>query len=248
MSLSDRTLRVAVLYPDHLNIYADRGNLQFLRKRCDWRGIRFELQAVGFGDELTSGSFDLLYLGGGQDRDQSLCARDLGSQKANVVRGWFENGNPLLAVCGGYQLLGSYYATQSERIVGAGAAPLHTEAGTERLIGPIAIQTDLGGPTNGVLAGFENHAGRTMLEEGATPLGRVIKGHGNDGESGFEGIRNGHAVGTYLHGPLLPKNWWLADWLIAGGLNLETSELPVIADDFERRAHESAARAAGLFG
>ncbi len=246
--MSRKTVRVGVLYPDHLNIYADRGNLLFLRKRCEWRGIDFELLPYGFGSDISSTDFDLLYIGGGQDRDQALCAEDLGKQKAGVIRTWFEDGRPLLAVCGGFQLLGSHYEASNQRITGVGAADLQTEAGRDRLIGPIAIQTDLGGPAQGVLAGFENHAGRTQLGSSAAPLGTVIKGNGNDGSSGLEGVRNGFAVGTYLHGPLLPKNWWLADWLIAACAGLDWDELPVLADDLERAAHESALRAAGVSG
>ena len=246
--MSKKTVRVGVLYPDHLNIYADRGNLLFLRKRCEWRGISFELLPYGFGSEINSTEFDLLYIGGGQDRDQALCAQDLGKQKAGVIRAWFEDGRPLLAVCGGFQLLGSHYETARELIEGVGAADLHTEAGRDRLIGPIAIQTDLGGPAQGVLAGFENHAGRTRLGPSAIPLGSVLKGNGNDGASGLEGVRNGFAIGTYLHGPLLPKNWWLADWLIAASTGLEPEELPVLPDDFERAAHDTALRAARVSG
>lgn len=248
MSTSSDHIRVSVLYPDHLNIYADRGNLSFLQKRCEWRGIELELQSVGFGDRLDPEACDLIYLGGGQDRDQSLCARDLKGEKAATLRDWFSAGRPLLAVCGGYQLLGSYYASSTERIEGAGAAPLHTEAGNERLIGAIAIQTELGGPAGGVLAGFENHAGRTVLGSDAQALGRVLKGYGNDGESGLEGVLNGHSIGTYLHGPLLPKNWWLADWMIAGALGREASELAPLDEQFERLAHQAAANAAGLSG
>ncbi len=239
-------LKVAVLYPDHLNIYADRGNLAFLQRRCEWRGIGFESVAVGFGESIPVNDANLIYIGGGQDRDQALCAGDLVGVKAAALKDWFANGQPLLAVCGGFQLLGLSYSGRNETIPGIAAADLETAAGSSRLIGPIAIRTDLGGPTDGVLAGFENHAGRTHLGPKATPLGRVIKGHGNDGESGFEGVRNGSSIGTYLHGPLLPKNWWLADWLIARSLGIEVEKLGDLDDDFERKAHLSAARAAGL--
>lgn len=241
-------LRVAVLYPEHLNIYADRGNLLFLQRRCEWRGIEFEAVPVGFGDGLQSSEVDLVYIGGGQDRDQALCAKDLSGGKAEFLSEWFRGGNPLLAVCGGFQLLGNYYEAASGRIEGAGAADLITEAGDSRLIGPVAIQTDLGGPTGGVLAGFENHAGRTQLGPSSKPLGKVIQGFGNDGVSGSEGVRNGASVGTYLHGPLLPKNWWFADWLIAQSLGIELDDLSPLDDQLERQAHRSAANAAGVSG
>lgn len=247
MSATQR-LRVAVLYPEHLNIYADRGNLLFLRRRCEWRGITFSLVPVGFGEALDVDLVDLIYIGGGQDRDQGLCAADLVGDKAKALTSWYQDGRPLLAVCGGYQLLGSHYTTATARIEGAGAAPLFTESGDSRLIGPVAIQTDLGGPTDGVLAGFENHAGRTSLQAVAHPLGKVLKGFGNDGRSGFEGVRNGASIGTYLHGPLLPKNWWLADWLIGHATGQTPENLSPLDDHFEREAHRSAARAAGISG
>jgi len=242
----EANLRLAVLYPDQLNIYADRGNIRFLELRCAWRGIGFELVRVGPGEQLDDADVDMIYIGGGQDRDQAICAKDLVGSKAEKLRRWYADGKPLLAVCGGYQLLGSHYESPTGRIEGAGAAPLTTGAGSKRLIGPIAIQTDLGGPTDGLLAGFENHVGLTQLAGDAKPLGQVINGHGNDGESGFEGVRNGSAIGTYLHGPLLPKNWWLADWLIAASIAVNTEDLPVLNEEFERNAHRSAARAAGI--
>jgi hypothetical protein len=197
---------------------------------------------------LVDSEVDMIYIGGGQDRDQALCAKDLIGAKAETLKGWYAAGKPLLAVCGGYQLLGRQYESPTGRIEGAGAAPLTTTAGADRLIGPIAIQTDLGGPSGGVLAGFENHVGLTELDREARPLGRVLSGHGNDGRSGLEGVRNGAAIGTYLHGPLLPKNWWLADWLIAASIGIKTEELPGLSDEFERNAHRSAARAAGISG
>jgi len=243
---SDQNFRLAVLYPEHLNIYADRGNILFLRRRCEWRGIGFEVVPVGFGDDLVAGSFDAVYIGGGQDRDQALCAGDLNGAKAEEMARWFANGNPLLAVCGGYQLLGHSYSSASGEIAGIGGSDFETRAGADRLIGPIAIQTKIDGPTGGVLAGFENHAGLTALAPGTDPLGTVIKGHGNDGASGYEGVRNGFAIGTYLHGPLLPKNWWLADWLLAASLGLAVEELEALDDTFERLAHESALKAVGI--
>ena len=236
------------MYPDQLNIYADRGNIRFLEMRCAWRGIELEVIRVGPDQDLVESAIDMIYIGGGQDRDQAICAQDLAGGKAETLRNWFAAGKPLLAVCGGYQLLGSHYESAKGRIQGAGAAPLSTRTGAKRLIGPIAIQTDLGGPTGGVLAGFENHVGLTELETGAVPLGRVLAGHGNDGESGAEGVRNGAAIGTYLHGPLLPKNWWLADWLIAASIGIEAEDLPVLPEELERNAHQSAADAAGISG
>ena len=156
----------------------------------------------------------------------------------------------LFGVCGGYQLLGHGYAFGDERLPGLGLLDLETvrEDG-RRLIGNVAIEVELDPPTPRVLAGFENHGGRTRLGEGATPLGRVLKGHGNDGASGYEGVRggaHGTVLGTYLHGPLLPKNSWFADWLTATALGIDPAELAPLDDAFEDAAHAAARRAAGL--
>jgi CobQ-like glutamine amidotransferase family enzyme len=240
-----RTLRVCALYPDLMNIYADRGNLLLLRRRCEWRGIGFELTGAGLGDELDPGAHDLFYLGGGQDRDQALCAEDLATVKRDALHDAAGRGAVLFGVCGGYQLLGHGYELGDERLPGIGLVDLETirEEGP-RLIGNVAIEVD-----GRVLAGFENHGGRTRLGPGAQPLGRVLRGHGNDGASGFEGVRggaHGTVVGTYLHGPLLPKNSWFADWLTATALGLPADGLAPLDDAFEDAAHAAARRAAGL--
>lgn len=238
------TLRVCALYPDLMNIYADRGNLLLLRRRCEWRGIGFELSSSGLGEPLDPDAADLYYMGGGQDRDQKLCALDLAETKRDGIHAAADRGAALLAVCGGYQLLGHSYEVGDETLPGAGLVDLTTvRSDGPRLIGNVAIEVDLGdGPR--VLAGFENHGGRTRLGSGAQPLGRVLKGHGNDGASGFEGVRRGNVIGTYLHGPLLPKNAWLADWLIARALGRD-EPLPPLDDTLETAAHVEARRAAG---
>jgi CobQ-like glutamine amidotransferase family enzyme len=242
---AERGITVGVLYPDLLNIYADRGNLLFLRRRCEWRGIPFRLLGVGLGQSLEPDAVDLVYIGGGQDRDQELCAEDLALLKRESLEEIARRDIPLLAVCGGYQLLGSGYETDHGTLPGAGIADLSTtRSNGPRLVGPCAIQTDLGGPTNGVLAGFENHAGRTRLGDSGSALGRVISGHGNNGSDGTEGYRSGNTVGTYLHGPLLPKNWWFADWLLARCLGIDVEELSALDDRLERAAHSEALRAA----
>jgi lipid II isoglutaminyl synthase (glutamine-hydrolysing) len=240
-------LRVCALYPDLMNIYADRGNLLLLRRRCEWRGIGFELTGVGLGDELDPDAHDLFYLGGGQDRDQALCAQDLATVKREALHAAAGRGAVLFGVCGGFQLLGHGYALGDERLPGLGLVDLETvrEDGP-RLIGNVAIEVDIDGGR--VLAGFENHGGRTRLGD-ATPLGRVLKGHGNDGATGFEGVRggaHGTVVGTYLHGPLLPKNSWFADWLTATALAVPAADLAPLDDAFEDAAHAAARRAAGL--
>ncbi len=245
------TLRVCALYPDLMNIYADRGNLLVLQRRCAWRGIGFRLTACGLGEPLDGEHHDLYYLGGGQDRDQRLCAEDLVLLKREALHAAAARAAVVLGVCGGYQLLGrSYELGPGERLPGVGLVDVETARGEEpRLIGNIAIEVQLdagAGRADAILAGFENHGGRTRLGAGARPLGRVLRGHGNDGRSGHEGVRRANVIGTYLHGPLLPKNVWFADWLIAIALRLDPSELPPLDDALEREAHRGALRAAGV--
>jgi CobQ-like glutamine amidotransferase family enzyme len=246
--VADR-LRVCALYPDLMNIYADRGNLALLQKRCNWRGLEFELAGSGLGDPLDPDAHDLFYIGGGQDRDQALCAEDLATVKREALHQAATQGKVIFAVCGGYQLLGHSYELGGERLPGVGLVDLETvrEDGP-RLIGNVAIEVDLDGRPR-VLAGFENHGGRTRLGASERPLGRVLRGHGNDGRSGREGVHGGPrgtVVGTYLHGPLLPKNSWFSDWLTATALGRDTSELAPLDDALEDAAHAAARRAAGV--
>lgn len=235
-------IRVAHLYPDYLNIYADRGNIAVLERRAGWRGHELEVAGVSRGDALEPGAHDLLYIGGGQDREQALVAEDLVS-KGDALLAAVAGGSALLAVCGGYQLLGrNYRGSSGDDLPGIGLFPHDTVAGDRRMIGDVLLDCEWAGRT---LAGFENHAGRTRLDPDAEPLGRVVSGFGNDGESGYEGCRVGRAVGTYLHGPLLPRNPWLADWLLeqalahAGGG--EPPTLEPLPDELEAEAHEVAA-------
>jgi lipid II isoglutaminyl synthase (glutamine-hydrolysing) len=237
---------VAHLYPDYLNIYADRGNIAVLARRASLRGHELDVRAVSMGDRLPAEA-SLLYIGGGQDREQGLVARDI-SARGVELREAAAAGIAGLAVCGGYQLLGRSYRDGAGReLAGAGILPLHTVAGERRMIGDVLLDCNLGQADGRSLAGFENHAGRTLLDPGAEPLGRVVHGFGNDGASGFEGCRAGRIVGTYLHGPLLPRNPWLADLLLEQALAHATAEevqLDPLDDDLELRAQAiSAARA-----
>jgi hypothetical protein len=238
-------LRVCALYPDLMNIYADRGNLLLLERRCRWRNMGFELRPSGLGEPLDPDSADLFYIGGGQDRDQVRCAFDLAEVKRDALHEVAARGGVILAVCGGYQLLGRSYQLGDETLPGVELVDLHTvrEEGP-RLIGNVAVETELAPGQRMVLAGFENHGGRTYLGPGTEPLGRVLQGHGNNGRDGLEGVRAGRVIGTYLHGPLLPKNAWFADWLIGQALGLES--LAELDDALEGAAHESARHAAGL--
>jgi CobQ-like glutamine amidotransferase family enzyme len=245
--MAELELRVLWLYPEHMNIYADRGNIAILERRCAWRGIGFRLERAGPGDAIDAAAHDLFYIGGGQDRDQALVARDLPGKREALAEAAARDA-VMLAVCGGYQLLGHSYALPGgDSLPGLGLVDLETvrEPGP-RMIGNVVVEAELG---NGAerLAGFENHGGRTYLGPAEKPLGRVVSGFGNNGRDGFEGVLRGRLVGTYLHGPLLPKNTWFADRLIEWALESRLEEhvaLEPLDDELERRAHASAMQAA----
>jgi CobQ-like glutamine amidotransferase family enzyme len=244
--VADRRLRVCALYPELMNIYADRGNLLLLERRCGWRGIGFEVRSSDLGEPIDPDTADLFYIGGGQDRDQKRCAYDLVEFKQAGLREAAERGAVILAVCGGYQLLGHSYELPDETLPGLGLVDAATvrEQGP-RLIGNVAIEVELRPGVPQVVAGFENHGGRTYVGPGSRSLGRVIKGFGNNGKDGHEGVRDGSVIGTYLHGPLLPKNASFADWLIETALALE-QPLAALDDQLELAAHADARRAAGV--
>jgi hypothetical protein len=236
-------IRVGHLYPEYLNIYADRGNIAVFAERARARGHELDVHAISMHDPVPE--VDLLYIGGGQDREQELVAHDLVA-KADALRAAVDSGAAFLAVCGGYQLLGrSYRDVAGHELPGIGLLPLQTVAGERRMIGDVLLDCAWASRT---LAGFENHAGRTLLDDGAEPLGRVVAGFGNDGSSGAEGCRAGRVFGTYLHGPLLPRNPWFADHLLALALAHATGGAPPklapLPDELEHEAYEvSAARA-----
>jgi CobQ-like glutamine amidotransferase family enzyme len=237
------TIRVGHLYPDYLNIYADRGNIAVLADRARARGYELDVRPIGMGDAVPVGEVDLFYVGGGQDREQELVAHDL-VRKQDALQEAVDRGAAFLAVCGGYQLLGRHYVdVAGTELPGIGLLPLSTVAGERRMIGDVLLDCEWAGRT---LAGFENHAGRTMLDDGAEPLGRVISGFGNDGRSGFEGCRRGRVYGTYLHGPLLPRNPWFADLLLTEALAHAGVEavLEALPDELERAAHAVSAERA----
>ena len=245
--MSAAGLRLLALYPEQMNIYADRGNILFLQRRCEWRGIPFDYAAAGPGDGFDPAEHDLIYIGGGQDRDQVLVARDMFETKRDAIASAVDDGAALLAVCGGYQLLGHSYQLGEQSISGLGLADLETVRDPgPRLIGNVSIEVDLGGGPR-VLAGFENHGGRTHLGPAAEPLGGVMHGHGNNGRDGYEGVKRLNLIGTYLHGPLLPKNVWLADRLIAVAVGRRAGSEPALEpldDQLETASHASALRAA----
>ena len=238
-------LRVCHLYPRQLNIYADRGNIAVLERRCNWRGIGFEVVPCEAGDRLPE--TDLYYLGGGQDRDQRLIAPDLHA-RAGDLGAAVESGAAVLGVCGGYQLLGHFYRDRGGgELRGVSLIDLETVAGERRMIGNIAIDCDLGDGRE-IVVGFENHGGLTRLGADVRPLGRVLHGHGNNGRDGGEGARHGRVLGTYVHGPLLPRNPALADHLIVLALERRHGRVALtpLHDGLEHQAHAVAlASAAG---
>lgn len=248
-------LNICHLYPDLLDLYGDRGNIIALDARCRWRGIEPVVQQASLGDELDFAGMDILFLGGGSDREQGLLVQDL-MHRENELRKGIENGLVVLSICGGYQMLGKYYQMASgEKIPGLGILDVWTVAGTKRLIGNVVVELeehvlskDLGAgePVRvsaqkfKTLVGFENHSGKTYLGEGVTPLGKVLVGHGNNGADRAEGVRSHNVFGTYLHGPLLPKNPHLADLLLELALLRRGSDvyLRELDDRLEELAHE----------
>ncbi|MBV9596650.1 MAG: glutamine amidotransferase [Chloroflexi bacterium] len=245
-------IRLVHLYPDLMSVYGDRGNVLTLMRRAEWRGIPIQLREVSLGDELSAADVDLIFFGGGQDREQTVVSGDFLQQKGGAIREAVEGGAALLSVCGGYQLLGTSYTTVDGReLPGAGLFEVRSVPGPRRHIGNVLVETDLDGQTR-TLVGFENHSGRTYLAPGLQPLGRTIVGAGNNGEDGTEGCVYLGAIGSYLHGSLLPKNPWLADRLLRDALAHRRGEARVslepLDDRLEDEAHRSVAariRAAG---
>lgn len=227
-------ITIGHLYPDLLNLYGDRGNIQCLRKRCEWRGIEAEVREFQITDEIDFAGLDIVLLGGGSDREEMLvCERLKKIQKD--FKGYVEDGGTVIAVCGGYQLLGHYYDTDDGRIEGLSLVDLYTEQGSPRLISNIVIENEL---FDHPVVGFENHGGRTHIGENK-PLGRVLFGYGNNGEDGAEGVLYKNVVGTYLHGPLLPKNPHISDYLLKNALERKygKSDLAPLDDAQELEAN-----------
>jgi CobQ-like glutamine amidotransferase family enzyme len=228
---------VGWLYPDLMNIYGDRGNIVTLVQRARWRGLETRVLELGKGDVAGMDRVDVFFFGGGQDREQALVYDDLLETKAVHLAAAVQSGAAVLAVCGGYQLLGHYYeAATGEHLPGIGLIDVRTEAGDKRCIGNVVVEADETlGLRPSTLVGFENHSGRTFLGEGVRPLGRVRRGSGNNGADGTEGIVCGNIFGTYLHGSLLPKNPHLADLIIERALR---HRLEPLDDSLELAAHQ----------
>ena len=239
--LGNMTMKFTIgwLYSDLMNIYGDRGNILTLLKRAEWHGLEPRLVELGRGASTEMQDVDVFFFGGGQDREQALIYDDLRQYKQDELRRAVEGGAQILAVCGGYQLLGHYYQTaDGERFDGIGMLDVKTEAGKKRFIGDVIVQTGIEGMVPDTLVGFENHSGRTFLGPGAQRLGRVLMGKGNNGSDKTEGAIQGNIIGTYLHGSLLPKNPHLADYVIGKALKRRgDGALSHLDDSAELAAH-----------
>ena len=235
-------LTLVHLYPDLMNVYGDRGNIITLERRAAWRGVEVQVRGCTLGERFDPQETDLIFFGGGQDREQAVVAGDLVERKARAIREAVGNGAALLSVCGGYQLLGKYFRTATgEEIPGIGLFDAWTVAGSQRCIGNIVLSCDWD-PARRTLVGFENHSGKTYLGPGCGPLGQVIQGFGNNGEDGTEGAVFRAAFGCYLHGSLLPKNPWFADHLLTLALRRRVgsgAQLTKLDDRLEDMAHET---------
>ena len=232
-------LNICHLYPDILNLYGDRGNVTCLKKRLQWRGIDCNVEGISIGQKLEAEKYDLFFIGGGQDFEQEVLLEDLRGQKTAEMKAAIEDGKTFLAICGGYQILGSYYKTwDGQQCDFIGALDLYTIGHKERMIGNYMFSCDdLGGQT---VVGFENHSGKTYLGSSLKPIGKVLSGYGNNGEDGFEGARYNNVFATYSHGCLLPKNPAVADMLIRWTLERKypNVSLAELEDGLERNAHQ----------
>lgn len=229
-------ITIGHLYPDLLNLYGDRGNIMCLKKRCEWRGIRAEVRRFCLGDKIDFRELDIVLLGGGSDREQMIVCNKL-KEIQKDFKEYVEDDGVIIAVCGGYQLLGKYYQTEEGIIEGLNLVDLYTEQKEGRLIDNVVLQSDL---VEMPVVGFENHGGRTYIGENK-PFGKVLYGKGNDGESGYEGVVYKNVIGTYLHGPLLPKNPQVADYLIQKALERKykrNMELKTLPDEEEKQAND----------
>ncbi len=235
--MDDMKIKIMHLYPDLLNLYGDRGNIECLKRRLEWRDIKAETESYTCDDNnFDLSDTDILFLGGGSDREQKIvCSRLL--EHRTEISEFAENGGSIIAVCGGYQLLGKYYKLEDQTIEGLGILDIYTEQGDDRLIGNIVLESDVIG---GYIVGFENHGGRTYIGS-HTSLGRVVYGHGNDETSGAEGVIYKNVIATYLHGPLLPKNPKLCDYILGNALKRKygiTETLRSLDDSLENKAND----------
>lgn len=250
------TLKICHLYPDLMDTYGDKGNIIAISKRCQWRGFKTTLTRISIGDRLNPEKYDIYFFGGGQDRQQTIVGPDL-QKKSKDIKKAIENGAVLLSICGGYQLLQNYFKTlDGIEIRGIGLFDAHTLGSTTRMIQNLWIDLEENlvkeikeiyptidnGQLTTDLIGFENHSGKTYLGKNLKPLGKVIKGAGNNGEDQTEGAVYKNAFGCYLHGSLLPKNPHFADYLISRALERRYGQIKLKAldDSIEWQAHHTA--------
>ena len=238
--MSTTKLQICHLYPDLLNLYGDRGNILCFRRRLEWRGLECEVTEVGAGDTADFTQFDLIFIGGGQDFEQEVLLSDLRAGKDRELKAAIEDGKAVLAICGGYQMLGSYYKTwDGQQCDFIGAIDLYTIGSKERMIGNFAFRCgeDSGGST---VVGFENHSGKTYLGTGVEPLGTILAGGGNNGADGTEGVRYRNVFGTYSHGPVLPKNPAFCDHILETAFRRKYDSFRLPPDDaVENAAHDA---------
>lgn len=239
------TINICHLYPDLLNLYGDRGNVIALKQRALWRGIDVVVHNISIGQEYDTNKYDITFLGGGQDFEQEIIQNDLLTQKGDAIRDAINSGKVFLAICGGYQLLGKYYTTfDGKQINLLGALDIWTIAQSNRLIGNFAFRCDFlaSNSFDGVIVGFENHAGRTFLGSNVSPLGKIIRGHGNNDQDGFEGARFKNTFCSYSHGSLLPKNPKLTDYLLSIAMKNKYPSFNILVpldDSIEQAARQS---------
>ena len=229
-------ITIGHLYPDLLNLYGDRGNIQCMKMRLLWRGYEAEVREYNLGDTIDFTKIDIVLLGGGSDREQMIVCRRL-QEIQKDFHAYVEDGGVVIAVCGGYQLRGHEYSTPDGDMEGLHLVDLITKQGSPRLISNIVLENSI---FPYPVTGFENHGGRTTLGEGVKPFGTVVFGYGNNGEDKQEGALYKNVVGTYLHGPLLPKNPHVCDYLLKNALERRgvTAPLQELDDTQEREAND----------
>lgn len=239
-----KTLHICHLYYDILNLYGDNGNIRTMRKRLEWRGMESKVTRLSFGEVDRSEEYDIIFIGGGQDFEQEILVKDLFEYKADWLKNEIEKGTVILAICGGYQMLGKYYeAADGTKVDFLGGIDVYTTASDKRMIGNFIYEYEKEDGETFQIAGFENHNGQTWLGEGVKPMGKIVKGYGNNGEDGTEGARYKNVFATYSHGPLLPKNAQIADELLSIAYERKYGEkLPPLEHEMEDAALQDAIR------
>lgn len=234
----DRELHICHLYYDILNLYGDNGNIRTMEKRLAWRGIGSKVTRLSFGEVNRDDDYDIIFIGGGQDFEQEILVKDLFEYKEQWLKEEIEKGTVILGICGGYQMLGKYYeAADGTRVDFLGGINVYTTASDKRMIGNFVYEYTRANGETFPIVGFENHNGQTWLGEGVQPMGKILKGYGNNGEDGTEGARYKNVFATYSHGPLLPKNARIADELLGIAYERKYGEaLPPLEHDMEDAA------------